>query len=256
MTDAGPPDQDRILHEALGPAVWARQAALANHLYDLYGGVVAAGPFQGLRLLREVCWGVGDNAAKLVGLYEAELHPALDALAPPPPPAVVNVGCAEGYYAVGLARRFPEAAVYAFDVEPKAQLICRQTAALNGVGDRVSVLGACAPATLLELLHRHPTALLVIDCEGYEKELLAGAVLAAVGQASLIVECHDFVDPTITATLAERLGAGHAVEIVVEGARDPNHLEPLRKLSSLDRWLVVLENRPVMMNWIVARPLP
>jgi len=254
MTDGAPSDPDRILERALGPAVWARQAVLANHLFDLYGGVVAAGPFQGLRLLREVCWGVGDNAAKLVGLYEAELHPALLALAAAPPPAIVNVGCAEGYYAVGLARLFPAAAVYAFDIEPKAQLICRRTAALNGVADRVAVLGACAPTTLLELLRRHPAALLVIDCEGYEKELLAGEVLAASAQATLIVECHDFVDPSITATLVERLGARHAVEVVVEGARDPNHLEPLRKLSSLDRWLVVLENRPTMMDWIVARP--
>jgi hypothetical protein len=256
MSDGAPSDQDRILEQALGPAAWARQAVLANYLFDLYGGVVAAGPFQGLRLLREVCWGVGDNAAKLVGLYEAELHSALRDFAASPPPAVVNVGCAEGYYAVGLARLFPQAAVYAFDIELKAQLICRQTAALNGVAERVSVLGACAPATLLELLRRHPAALLVIDCEGYEKELLAGDVLAAAAQAALIVECHDFVDPTITPTLVDRLGAGHVVEVVVEGARDPNQLEPLRKLSSLDRWLVVLENRPATMNWIVARPRP
>jgi hypothetical protein len=125
---------------------------------------------------------------------------------------------------------------------------------LNQVGDRVTVLGACAPPVLLSLLRQHPAALLVIDCEGYEKELLAGAVLAAAAHASLIVECHDFVDPTITSTLIERLGVSHIVENVAEGGRDPNQLEPLQKLSSLDRWLVVLENRPAMMNWIIARP--
>jgi hypothetical protein len=246
--------QDEILHQALGPAVWARQAALAAYLFEHYRGVVACGPFQGLQLLPDVTWGVGDNAAKLVGLYEAELHPALLSLAPTPPPAVINVGCAEGYYAVGLARLFPQAAVFAFDTDPKAQLICRQTAALNQVEGRVTVLGTCAPPVLVSLLRQHPAALLVIDCEGYEKELLAGEVLAAAGRASLIVECHDFIDPTITPTLTERLGTSHAVEIVVEGARDPNQLEVLRALSSLDRWLVVLENRPTMMHWIVARP--
>jgi len=254
MTDSAQADQERILHEVLGPAVWARQAALAAYLFGHYQGVVAAGPFQGLRLLPDVSWGVGDNAAKLVGLYEAELHPALRDLARAPPSAVINVGCAEGYYAVGLARLFPQAAIYAFDTDPKAQLICRQTAVLNQVGDRVTVLGACAPPVLLSLLRQHPAALLVIDCEGYEKELLAGAVLAAAAHASLIVECHDFVDPTITSTLIERLGVSHMVENVAEGGRDPNQLEPLRQLSSLDRWLVVLENRPAMMNWVLARP--
>jgi hypothetical protein len=247
-------DQERILEQALGPAVWARQGVLAAYLFNYYQGVVAAGPFQGLRLLPDVSWGVGDNGAKMVGLYEAELHEAVAALEPPP--LVINIGCAEGYYAVGLARRFPHAAVYAFDTDLKAQLICRRTAALNEVGDRVTVLGACTPEMLVGLLRTHPTALLVIDCEGDETTLLAGDVLAEARRAALIVECHDFLDPTITPTLTERLGASHDVAVIQEGARDPNQLEPLRKMSSLDRWLVVLENRPATMNWIVAQPRP
>jgi precorrin-6B methylase 2 len=182
------------------------------------------------------------------------LQPALLDLAATMPSAVVNVGCAEGYYAVGLARLLPQAVIYAFDSDPKAQVICRNTATLNQVTDRVMVLGTCTPPVLLSLLRQHPAALLVIDCEGYEKELLTDAVLAAAAHASLIVECHDFVDPTITPTLIGRLGVSHTVENVIEGARDPNQLEVLQKMSSLDRWLVALENRPAMMNWIIARP--
>jgi precorrin-6B methylase 2 len=254
MTDSVPPDQARMLERVLEQAVWARQAALASYLFAYYQGRVAAGPFQGLLLCPDVSWGMGDNAAKLTGLYEAELQPALRDLAATTPSAVVNVGCAEGYYAVGLARLLPQAVIYAFDSDPKAQVICRETATLNQVTDRVMVLGTCTPPVLLSLLRQHPAALLVIDCEGYEKELLADAVLAAAAHASLIVECHDFVDPTITPTLIERLRASHTVENVIEGARDPNRLEPLQKMSSLDRWLVALENRPAMMNWIVARP--
>ncbi|MEJ0070609.1 MAG: hypothetical protein WDO24_19990 [Pseudomonadota bacterium] len=167
---------------------------------------------------------------------------------------MINIGCAEGFYAVGLARLLPRAAVFAFDTDLNAQVICRRTAALNQVGDRVTVLGACTPDMLVKLLQDHPTALLVIDCEGDEKTLLAGDVLAAAARATLIVECHDFLDPTITPTLTERLGASHAVAAIPEGARDPNQLEALRGLSSLDRWLVVLENRPASMNWLVAQP--
>src|SRR5258706_11046170 len=247
-------DQERILHEVLGPAVWARQAKLAAFLHQHYGGVVAGGPFQGLKLLEEHSWGIGDTSSKIVGLYEAELHPFLEELARRPPPAVINVGCAEGYYAVGLARLFPATQVFAFDTDVKAQVLCRRTAALNQVGDRVIVLGECAPAMLQNLLAQHPQALLVIDCEGYEKELIAGEVLGAAARASLIVECHDFVDATITATLAERLAASHRVQVIPEGPRDPNQLAPLQTMSSLDRWLGVLENRPAMMTWVAAMP--
>ncbi len=254
MSGAPSPDQQRILAEASGPAAWARQAVLARWLYEHYKGVVAGGPFGGLQLVDDVTWGTGDTSSKIVGLYEAELHPVLGELAAAPPPAVINVGCAEGYYAIGLARLFPAARVFAFDIDVKAQVICRKTAALNGVAERVSVLGACTPAMLAQLLREHPAALLVIDCEGYETTLIDGEVLGLLGRASLIVECHDFIDPTITATLVQRLGAAHEVRVISEGARDPNQIEPLRGLSSLDRWLVVLENRPVTMSWIVARP--
>lgn len=247
-------EQERILEQALGPAVWARQAVLSAYLFQYYQGVVAEGPFRGLRLTEDVTWGVGDNGSKLTGLYEAELHPVVETLAADPPEAVINVGCAEGYYAVGLARLCPRAQVYAFDTDAKAQLVCRKLAALNGVADRVTVMGHCDPALLVDLLRREPRALLVIDCEGYEKTLIDGPVLAAAGSASMLIECHDFVDPTITATLRQRLEATHAVQVVEEGARDPNRLEPLRRMSSLDRWLVVLENRPSLMGWIVARP--
>jgi precorrin-6B methylase 2 len=249
-------DKERLLHEMLGPAVWARQAALGAWLFDHYKGVVAGGPFQGLRLLPDVSWGIGDNCSKIVGLYEAELHPVLADFAAAPPSAVINIGCAEGYYAVGLARLLPATSVFAFDTDVKAQVICRKTAALNGVAERVVVMGACSPEILAQLVREHPAALLVIDCEGYEMALIDGATLALLGHASLIVECHDFVDPAITSTLTARLAATHVVKVVAEGARDPNQIEPLRALPSLDRWLVVLENRPATMSWIVASPRP
>ena len=38
---------------------------------------VASGPFAGMTLLADVCWGDGDMAPKLLGVYEAELHPVI-----------------------------------------------------------------------------------------------------------------------------------------------------------------------------------
>ena len=59
---------------------------------------------------------------------------------------VLNIGCAEGYYAVGLARRMPQARVLAFDINRTAQDTCRALAAKNGVADRVQVSGLFKPA--------------------------------------------------------------------------------------------------------------
>jgi len=76
-----------------------------------------------------------------LGCYEHELHPHVERLIGRTFDALLNIGCADGYYAVGLARRMPGAPVFAHDLNPKAQTGCREVAALNGVAERGQVGG-------------------------------------------------------------------------------------------------------------------
>ena len=77
---------------------------------------VLSGPFKGMRYpLRSS--GQGGLLPKLLGTYERELSPAIERLISDRPTLVVNVGAAEGYYAVGLALRAPQAQVIAFEME-------------------------------------------------------------------------------------------------------------------------------------------
>jgi hypothetical protein len=68
----------------------------------------------------------------------------------------------------------------------------------------------------------------------------------------VIVECHDFIDPSITETLIERFAASHTVERIEQGGRNPNAYPPLRQLDELYRWLAISEQRPVSMNWLAC----
>ncbi len=52
---------------------------------------------------------------------------------------VLNIGCPEGYYAVGMARHMPATRVLAFDLNPVAQQTCVVLAAKNDVAKRVQV---------------------------------------------------------------------------------------------------------------------
>jgi hypothetical protein len=207
--------------------------------------------FAGIGLPTGASWGDGDLAPKLLGCYEAELHPALEKAIARRPEIVVNVGCAEGYYAVGLARRLPEAVVHAFDISEPAQAVCAAAAEKNAVGERVRIGGRCDPATLVELAQGR-RALILMDCEGGERELLDAATTAALAECDVLVECHDFMDRSITPNLTALLQARHEAEAIREGARDPSQYAILRQLNSLDRWLMVCEFRPEVMNWIAA----
>jgi hypothetical protein len=96
------------------------------------------------------------------------------------------------------------------------------------------------------------TVLLFVDCEGAELALLDPTQLPELRICDIIVECHDFINRSITPTLVQRLSNTHHVENIVEGPRNPNRFVSLHQLGSSDRWLAMDEGRPQTMNWLVC----
>jgi hypothetical protein len=242
----------QLEQEAQRPQHARRRAEITNALYQVQGGSVLSGPFAGMTMLAEASWGDGDLAPKLLGCYEAELHPAIAKAIARGPKSVINIGCAEGYYAVGMARALPHSRVFAFDTNAQAQAICGRAAAANQVAARAEVAGTCTLDTLRQIISAHDRTLLLVDCEGAELQLLDPREVPGIQACDVIVECHDFLNPSITTTLQQRFAATHDVEIVSEGPRDPNQFPSLQRWQSSDRWLAVNENRPVTMNWLVC----
>jgi hypothetical protein len=244
--------RDQGLHQILMVAIQVRRAMITNEIIRMHGLGVISGPFARMQLLPEVSWSDGDLAPKLLGCYESELHPAIAKAISRNPKAVINIGCAEGYYAVGMAKVLPQARVFAFESNEKGQSICRRTAAVNQVDDRVLVDGNCGIEALRRVMSQTERPLLIVDCEGTELQLLDPALVPELLRCDMIIECHDFIDPQITSVLQKRFASSHNIENVLEGPRDPNQFASLNRWTSIDRWLAVNENRPVTMNWLVS----
>src|ERR1700722_7380135 len=65
---------------------------------------VMAGPFAGMGYIES---SVGSaHIPKLLGIYEGEIAPCIEQICRSRPELVVDLGAAEGYYAVGAARSF------------------------------------------------------------------------------------------------------------------------------------------------------
>jgi hypothetical protein len=198
---------------------WRRRhkeaAAVLDALRARHGLVVQAGPFTGTQYI--------DGAAgshilpKLLGSYEEELHDVVNRAISRRHTTVVNIGCGEGYYAVGLARCLPGATVFAFDSDPIARHLCRQLAARNAVERRVIVAGACSGNELRGLMLHD--ALVVCDCEGYELELLDPERVPGLRHAHLLVELHDCFNPEISRTIVGRFEQTHTVTLIAQTDR-------------------------------------
>jgi hypothetical protein len=216
-------------------------------------GRVADGPFKGLEFVEHAVW--GSAAPFLAGCYEAEIWSAVEAIIASKPDRVVDVGAAEGYYAVGLAVRIPTATVYAYDIDPEARRVCGEVAILNGTSDRVVVRGECNSSDLAELAG--PGCAMVIDCEGYEKDLFDPAAVPGLVSTLILVELHDFVDPTISKLISERFAPSHRIEVFRATERDPSLVAAVAVLSAEDQQVAVSEHRPTdpyPMEWMLLTP--
>src|SRR5262249_39474913 len=134
-------------------------------------------------------------APKLVGSYETEIQPFVRRILQTDYRALLDVGCAEGYYAVGFAARMPLVHVYAFDIDPEARRLCAELAQKNGVLDRIDIRERCDPEALRYL--PITGALIVSDCEGYEQDLLRPDLVPDLRFADVLVELHEGLIPGI-----------------------------------------------------------
>ncbi len=228
----------------------AEQTALLHSSPIVTDLRVLGGPFRGLRFASGRTF-VGTLVPKLVGSYESELVPWLERLRERPYTAIHDIGCAEGYYAVGLAMFFPAARVFAYDSDPDAQEACRTMAALNGVAERVAVRGALVAEDLCRL-DAAERALILCDCEGCELNLFTPEVVRHLAGYDLIVELHDFIEPGVSRTLTDRFSVTHRVSGTRTVARDPGRYPVLRTLPALARRIALDELRPGPMEWLLA----
>jgi hypothetical protein len=229
------------------------RARIDDQVWAATGGVVQQGPFAGMRLLRDVAWSTGDITPKLLGTYEEELGPFFAAAGAAGYDQVLDVGCAEGYYAVGAARLLTSARVLAYDIDPRARATCGRAARENGVHGRVEVRGACSLEELERALGSARRTLLIMDCEGCELDLIDPARAPSLRRADCVIECHDFSGPGTAEKIAARLEATHALEVIRAGARDPHRFGVLAAMPDLWKWTAVCEFRPATMRWVTAR---
>jgi len=222
--------------------------ALAERFVAAHGASVADGPFRGMQYVDASVGSV--LIPKLVGCYELELQPAIERALAQPYDVVVDVGCAEGYYSVGLARRLPRGTVvHAFDTDPDARAGCSELALLNGVADRVVVGGLCDVRLLQQTLRGRSRVF--CDCEGYEIELLDPLLVPRLRNADLIVELHDLQHPGLTAALTARFVASHHIELIDAVGRDPAAYPMLDVLPQPQRARAVSEYRGGPQQWAV-----
>lgn len=226
-------------------AKW-RSQLIENTVVSREGQHIRSGPFKGMN------YGVrateGARVARLLGCYEASLSPIIEQIIARAYPLVIDIGSAEGYYAIGLARRMPNSRILARDESETARQACAGLADLNNVSERVEVGGLFSHADF-EICRDNPTVV-ICDIEGAEHDLLRPDLAPGLKHADILVECHERLSPGITPTLIQRFSDTHKITRI-DRTLDVSALPGwMNDLSDMDRLLALWEWRGGPTPWL------
>ena len=219
---------------------------------------VQNGPFRGVRLSVSD-WDEWTTAPKVVGSYEAELHPTIKSICEIDYEQIINIGAAEGYYAVGLALIQRDAFVHAFEGVSHLREQCALNARAHGVEERIKILGECDPVNLKQLLlEKSGRKLVVCDCEGQELEILSGELLELLTGTDLLVEVHETAacknqPESAVEILTRRFRSTHSVTMIPTRNRKTESYAALNSLEWDEKPIVLSEHRRQSKGWLLIQ---
>jgi len=192
---------------------------------------------------------------KLLGCYESELTDVIERICVLPVADMYDIGCAEGYYAVGFAMRMHTARIHAFDTDEVARDACRALAAANDVVERVFVGGGVGREDVLSWKNG---SMILSDCEGFESVLFDAEVADRHNRSWFLIEVHDTVDPDLSIRLRSVFEKTHEVISITSlddlKKTDYYVIPELEGKSRAERLRYVSENRPRLMDWFWCCP--
>ena len=214
---------------------------------------VEHGYFKGLKYPSFISFG-SSLFPKLSGSYESELFPFFKEINTNRYANIIDVGCAEGFYAAGLALKYPLSKIYAFDIDERARKLCTDLCLLNSVADRVSVLGECT-TEILKDLSNNSRNLIICDCEGFERHLFNEDNIDALSKSDLLIELHPMYELDVKDYLTNLFAKTHHVKFI-SSYDDYRKLFDLpieyKNFAPIEKLKLVQEGRSFSMDWLVV----
>ena len=196
----------------------------------------------------------------LVGTWELELFHVLKKIIEKKFSTILVVGAAEGYYAVGFSRNFPNTNIFAFEKQSDYREKLEKLKILND-SQNIHVEGNCDSNILkshLQLGGDNP--FLFCDIEGGEIGLLKIRLIPELAKTEILVEVHEMYVENCQQRLLDEFKDTHNHKIIYGKERQLNDLPDSCRILSFFASETTVKNlmnegRPYPMNWIWFKPI-
>jgi hypothetical protein len=228
-----------------------------NILSEKYHLTVAYGPLKGMQLSDDTWWSSNDKITQLLGIYECHVMDQLINFSKDGSERFIDLGAADGYFAVGMAYGNFYDNIYAFEINKSGQDSIKSSADLNHCSEKICIRGKADATEISSILGDGIKTSILIDIEGFEYELLDDSLLNVLQNHFVICELHPWGAEggyTLEKSLIERASRIFNVKIIQRDCYNPNCFDEFKNLTDEERLIAVGEGRGKNMNWLVLTP--
>lgn len=212
-----------------------------NSLLDKIGWRIYWGPFSGVRIPAEVIGYL--TVSEILGFYESCLHRKINNLLNKQIKNIIVVGANNGYYAAGLS----------FLLNPLKMNVYESDTSFHGIisswfsANALSPLNIYGKATSEEFEKiSEKIDFLLMDCEGYEVELLNPKLFPWQKDTEILLELHPFYVDKLVAIISQRFSETHKLKIIYDNFSEDRKIEQI--LNGLD--LAIAFSKHPCHRWI------
>ncbi len=227
-----------------------------RHVSGRYGREIAFGPFKGMILSPNSWWSQKNMTAQILGTYESHIMEELEKRRQKYR-SFIDIGAADGYYAVGCIYSGFSERCFAFEISPKGRKTIYENAKINGCEEKVTILAEANYDDITDIVGNNSESLVLIDIEGSEFDFLSDKLLQVLKKSTIICELHPFLVNNGEEKLSCLLGRCHKyfdVTFLKRKAFEIPLTDDLDHLPDDIRLLAFSEGRRTSMQWILLEP--
>jgi hypothetical protein len=223
------------------------------------GDRVGYGRFKGMVISTNGGWGgEQDRVTQQLGLYEKEVVEVISQLSSADR-IFIDIGAANGYYAVGAALCLTYKKVIAYEMTDHGRNSIVLNSQLNGVSDKVEIKGCFDSKSISDLngIIGCEDFVFLVDIEGGEYEVLSEHFFSSFKKSYVIVELHPWLVNNVD-RISELFSSAkftHNVTKIQNNGRDILNFPFFACIKEDYLCLSISENRDRPMEWVLFSPI-
>lgn len=215
-----------------------------------YGYQVIGGPFTHMTYVEQA---VGSSyLVKLIGVYEEVLHTTIEELKHRDFKTIIDIGCAEGYYLIGLGMHNTHATLIGYDIESTALALSKELYNKNNLNNELILLDTCTHADLNNRITEK--TLVICDAEGFEDTILDPQQAPKLFDVdTYVIELHEFAAPGVTERLRTRFNKSHSIETITFKNASGIGYPFLEEINEKERYSLLRERGIQDQQWLIMK---